>query len=177
MNKKINPDTFKDYMKENNSDTYIQTNKLICESSDKKSYLNHYRMLKFYNWHGMIVDKVHEIISFKRSKWLEKYTNFNTEKGNRAVNEFEKDFYKLLKNAFYGETMENMRNRLKSKFVKKDDYREIKKQQSKITFNGIHKSYEKCYSYTVRQNEVLMDKPIYLGFSVLELSKLLMYET
>ena len=73
--------------------------------------------------------------------------------------------------------MENVRNRLKIKFFKKDDYREIIKQQSKLTFNGIHKSYENCYSYTVRQNEVLMDKPIYLGFTVLELSKLLLYET
>ena len=73
--------------------------------------------------------------------------------------------------------MENVRNRLKIKFVKKDNYREIVKQQSKLTFNGIHKSYENCDSYTFKQNEVLMDKPIYLGFTVLELSKLLMYET
>ena len=60
---------------------------------------------------------------------------------------------------------------------KKNDYKEIKKQQSKLIFNGIHKSYENCDSYTFKQNDVLMDKPIYLGFSVLELSKLLMYET
>ena len=73
--------------------------------------------------------------------------------------------------------MENVRNRLKIKFIKKDNYREIIRQQSKLTFNGIHKSYENCDSYTFKQNEVLMDKPIYLGFSVLELSKLLMYET
>ena len=73
--------------------------------------------------------------------------------------------------------MENVRNRLKIKFIKKDDYREIIKQQSKLTFNGVHKSYENCDSYTFKQNEVLMDKPIYLGFTVLELSKLLMYET
>ena len=46
-----------------------------------------------------------------------------------------------------------------------------------MTINGIHKSYEKYDSYTFRQNEILMNKPIYLGFSVLELSKLLMYET
>ena len=46
-----------------------------------------------------------------------------------------------------------------------------------MTFNGIHKSYENCDSYTFKDNEVLMDKPIYLGFTVLELSKLLMYET
>ena len=46
-----------------------------------------------------------------------------------------------------------------------------------MTFNGIHKSYNNCDSYTFKQNEVLMDKPFYLGFSVLELSKSLMYET
>ena len=73
--------------------------------------------------------------------------------------------------------MESVRNRSKIKFVKKDDYKEIIKQQSKLTFNGIHKLYENCDSYTFKQNEVLMDKPIFLGFTVLELSKILMYET
>ena len=164
-------------MKEIKADNYTSTKKLICDWSDKKNYLVHYRMLKFYIRHGKIVDKVHNIISFKQNKWLEKYISFNTQKRNRAKNDFEKDFYKLLNNAFYGKTMENVRNRLKIKFIKKDDYREIIKQQSKLTFNGIHKAYENCDSYIFKQNEVLMDKPIYLGFSVLELSKLLMYET
>ena len=103
--------------------------------------------------------------------------NFTTQKRNQTVNDFEKDFYKSLNNAFYGKTMENVRNRLKIKFVKKNISREILRQQSMLTFNGIHKSYENCDSYTFKQNEFLMDKPIYLGFSVLELSKLLMYET
>ena len=66
---------------------------------------------------------------------------------------------------------------MKIEFIKKDDYREPIKQQSKLTFNGIHKSYENCDSYTFKKNEVLLDKPIYLGFTVLELSKILMYET
>ena len=177
VNKKINHDNFNDYMKEIKPDTYIQTKKLICDWSDKKNYLIHYRMLKFYIRHGMIVDKVHNIISFKQSRWLEKFISFITLKCNRAKNDFEKDFYKLLNNAFYGKAIENVRNRLKIKFIKRDDQREIIKQQSKLTFNGIHKSYENCDSYTFKQNEVLMDKPIYLGFSVLELSKLHMYET
>ena len=172
VNRKINPDNFNDYMKEIRPDTYVQSSKLICDWSDKKNYLIHYRMLNFYVRHGMIVDKVHDIISFKQSRWLEKYINFNTQKRNQTVNDFEKDFYKLLNNAFYGKTMENVRNRLKIKFIKKDDYREIIKHQSKLTFNGIHKSYENCHSYTFKQNEVLMDKPILLGFTVLELSKL-----
>ena len=78
-------------------------------------------MLKFYVRHGMVVDKTHEIISFKQSKWLEKYINFNTQKRNKAKNDFEKDFYKLLNNAFYGKTMENVRNCLGLKFLKKDE--------------------------------------------------------
>ena len=177
VNKTTNPDKNNDYMKEIKSDTYIQTKKIIFDWCDKKNYLLHYKMLKFYIKHGMIVDKVHAIISFRQSRWLEKFINFNTQKRNQAVNDFEKGFYIILNNAFFGKTMENVRVRLKKKFVKKDDHREIIKQQSKLTFNGIQKSYENCDSYTFKQKEVLMDKPIYLGFAVLELSKLLMYET
>ena len=73
--------------------------------------------------------------------------------------------------------MENIRNRIKVEFIKKDDTDKIKKQQSKLTFNGFHKSYENYDSHTFKQNEVLLDKPIYLGFSVSELSRFLMYET
>ena len=133
--------------------------------------------MKLYVRHGMVVDKIHEKISFKQSYWLENYINFNTQKRYQAVNDVEKDFYKLLNNAFYGETMENVRNRLKIEFIRKDETDKILKRQSKLIFNGIHKSYENCDSYTFKQNEVLMDKPIYLGFAILELSKLLMYET
>ena len=100
VNKKSNPDDFNDYMKTIKPDTSTQTKKLICDWSDKKNYLIHYRMLKIYIRHGMIVDKVHNVISFKQSRRLEKYINFNTQKRNQAVNDFEKDFYKLLSNAF-----------------------------------------------------------------------------
>ena len=62
-------------------------------------------------------------------------------------------------------------------FIKKDDTDKIIKQQSKLTFDGTHKSFESYKSYTFKQKEVLMEKQFYLGFSVLELSKLLMYET
>ena len=125
--KKINPDKFSDYMKEIKPNTYTQTKKLICDGSDKKNYLIPYRMLNFHVRHGMVVDEVHEIISFKQSKWLEKYINFNTQKRSQAVNDFEKGFYKLLSNAFYGKTIENVRSRLKIEFIKKDDYKKNNK--------------------------------------------------
>ena len=59
-------------------------------------------MLKFYVRHGMIIDKIHEIISFKQNEWLEKYINFTTQKRKKAKSDFQKDFHKLLNNAFYG---------------------------------------------------------------------------
>ena len=157
-NKKIDPDDFSDYMKEIKPDTYTRTKKLICDWSDKKNYLVLYRMLKTYVRHGMIVDKVHTGISFEQSKWLEKYISFNTQNRSKAKNDFEKDFYNLLTNAFYGKTIENVRYRIKVEFIEKDDTDKIIKQQSKLTFNGIHKSYENYDSYTFKQNEVLMAK-------------------
>ena len=134
-------------------------------------------MLKCYVRHGMKLENTHNVISIKQSRWLEKYISFNTQRRNKAKNDFEKDFYKLLNDAFHGKTMENVRNRIKVEVIKKDDTDKIIKQQSKMTFSGIHKSYKNYDSYAFKQNEVLMDKPIYLGFSVLELCKLHMYET
>ena len=134
-------------------------------------------MLKFYSRHGMIVEKIHEIKSFKQSRWLEKYISFNTQKRNRAKNDFEKVFFKLLVNVAFGKFLENVRNRLELKLIKKDDFKKIINQQSKLTFNGIQKSYENYDSYTFKQNQVVMDKAIYVGFAVLELSELHMFET
>ena len=125
----------------------------------------------------MVVQKIHEIISFEQSKWLEKYVSFITQKRNRAKNDFEKDFIKLLVNAAFGKFLENVRNRLRLELIKKHDIKDIIKQQSKLTSNGIHKSYENCDSYTFKQNETLMDKARYVGFTILELGKLHMYET
>ena len=176
-NKKINPDKYNDYMKKIKPKKYTKSKKLICDWTDKKKYLIHYRMLKFYVRHGMIVVKIHEIISFKQSKWLESYIRFNTQKRNKAKNHFKKDFFKLLVNAVFGKFLENNRNRLELELIKKDDIKKIIKRQSKLTFNGIQKSYANYDSYTFKQNQVVMDKAIYVGFAILELSKLHMYET
>ena len=176
-NKKIDPNKYNEYMNSIKPENYTKSKKLICDWTDKKKYLIHYRMLKFYARHGMVVEKIHQIISFKQSKWLESYISFNTQKRNRAKNDFEKDFFKLLVNAAFGKFLENIRNRLELEIIEKDDIRKIITRKSKLTFNGIQKSYENYDSYTFKQNQVVMDKAIYVGFAILELSKLHMYET
>ena len=66
---------------------------------------------------------------------------------------------------------------MRLEFIKIHEYKKFTKEQPKLIFAGNHKSYEICDSYTFKQNEVLMDKPNYLVFAVLQLSKLHMYET
>ena len=78
-NKSISKDDFGPYMKSIMPKNYVSHKKLICDWTDKRNYLIHYRMLKFYISHGMKIKQVHSVISFKQSKWLEKYIDFNTQ--------------------------------------------------------------------------------------------------
>ena len=71
-------------------------------------------------------------------------------------------------------TMEHVCNRIKAEFIGKDENERIVKQQSKLTFNWIQKSYTFCDSYTFRQNEVIMDKMNQIWFAILQLSKVLL---
>ena len=100
-----------------------------------------------------------------------------TQKPNRAKNDFEKDFFKPLVKAAFGKFLEIIRNRSEIEIIKKHDCKKVFIQQSKLTFKGVHKSYENCDSYTFKQNQVVMDKAIFVGFAILELSTLNMYET
>ena len=83
----------------------------------------------------------------------------------------------MLNRAFYGKTMGNVGNRLKMELNKKTENDKTIKQQSKLTFDGVHKLYTNFDSYTFQQNEVITDQPVYLVFAILEISNLLMYET
>ena len=78
-------------------------------------------MLKLYDRRGTVVDKVHEKISFEQKNWSEKCISFNRQKRKLAINDLEKDFYKLLNNAFYGKTTVNVRNGIRVEFIKNDD--------------------------------------------------------
>ena len=176
-NQKINLKKYNDYMNTIKPKNYTKSKKLICDWSDKEKYLIHFKMLKFYVRHNMVIEKIHDIIPFKQSKWLEKYISFITQKRNKAKNDFEKDFFKLPVNAAFGKFLENVRNRLEIELISKHDFKKVIEGQSKLTFKGIHKSYENCDSYSFRRNQVVMDRAIYVGIAIWELGKLHMYET
>ena len=73
----------------------------------------------------MIVDKFHEINSFKQNEWFEKILSFNTQKRNQAVIVSEMGFHILFNNTYYGETWKKVRNRLKTKLFEEDIVEEL----------------------------------------------------
>ena len=94
-------------------------------------------MFKFYFTMGMKVTKIHKIYRFKQSLWLEKYIYHNTQKRTQAKTNFEKDLYKLMNNAFFGKTMERVRERVILEIINHTNIDQIIKRQSKLSFKGI----------------------------------------
>ena len=105
---------------------------------------------------------------------MKKYIDFNTEKRKNTTNDFEKDFFKLMINSVYGKTIENLRKRINVRFVNNE--KDFLKYTSKPT-NVTHKLFQRDYAAIHEIKPVLMlNKPIYVGFTVLELSKWMMYD-
>ena len=122
---------------------------------------------------GIKIKKIHRTISFDEEAWLKKYIDNNTENRKRATCDFEKDIWKLLNNSFYGKTVENQRNRMSVKFSNEE--KETKRLISKTNFTSC-KIFNDYVLIRRKNKTVYLNKPIYLGACILDLSKLLMYE-
>ena len=173
--KTIDVEDFCPHMTINKPENYKPTEKLIMDQRNKQRYFLHYRDLKFYLRHGFRKVRIHTVYKFKQSPWLAKYIKYNTEQRSKAKTEFENQFYKLMKNSFYGKTIENIRKRLNLDLIDKSDTHRILNRQSKLSFHDKIAEYEKLSLYSFNKESIQFTKPIYVGFRVLDLSKLLMY--
>ena len=119
----------------------------------------------------MKLTKVHRLLRFKQSDWLKKYIDFNIDKMKNAANSFEKNYFKLMSNSIFGKTMENLGKRTSVKLV--NNAKDYVKCISKPNFVS-QKTFSKQFVAIHEIKPVLiLNKPIYVGFSILDLSKLL----
>ena len=146
----------------------------MCNLRNKKNYVVHIKSLKQALNHGLKFKKVNRTIEFNQEAWFKPYIDMNTELRKLASNDFEKDFYKLMNNAVFGKTMENVRKRRDIKLVTTNKIRS--KIVSKPNYHTMNCISENLSIIEMNKTRVKMNKAIYLGLSILDISKILMYE-
>ena len=167
---KINHDMLSNYC--SNIANYYEikigsVNKLAPNLGNKSKYVLHYKNLQLYLSLGMKLIKVHRTLKFRQLDWLKTYIDFNTDKRKNAANSFENYFFKL-------KTMENLRKRINVRLIiSAEDY---KKYESKVIFVSQKIFSENFVAIHETKLVLTLNKPIYVGFSILDLSKLLMYD-
>ena len=148
--------------------------KLVCDLRNKKKYVVHIKSLKQALNHGLELKRVHRIIEFSQKAWLKPYIDMNTELRKLAKDDFEKDLFKLMNNAVFGKTMENIRKHRDIKLVTTNKKRnQLVSEPNYHTMNYIP---EVLSIIEMNKTKVKMNKPIYLGLSILDISKILMYD-
>ncbi len=155
---------------------HFKSEKLMNTLNNKYYYSVEGNELKNYIKKGMKLLKIHKVISYKTSKFLEPYILFNTEKREQAKkinDDFGKDFFKLMNNIIYGKTIENIRDRINFKLANKEKHvdRYLNKPELKNrTIFG-----ENLVGFELIKRKIVMNKPVGVGITILAYSKTLMY--
>ena len=148
--------------------------KLIPNLSHKTNCVLHYKNLQLYLSLRMKLTKIHEELKFKHSDWMKIYIDFNTKRRINAANSFEKGFFKLMINSLFGKTMENLRKRINVRVVSNEnDFLKYTSRPTHITYIVFDKNYAAIHE---TKPVLTLDKPLCVGFTVLELRKWLMHD-
>ena len=148
--------------------------KLILDFNPKTNYIIHYKMLEYIKKLGVKIININRVLYFKESNWLKIYIDLNTQLRNQSTNKFDKDFYKLMNNAVFGKTMENIRNRRVIKICNNEKI--LNKNISSTLFKDSIIINENLVIVNLHKRDLVFDKPIYVGMVILELSKIHMYK-
>jgi len=150
--------------------------KLLLTLHDKKNYVVHYRNLQFYLKQGMKLKCVHRVLEFEQKCWMEPYIRMNTEFRKKAKSDFEKNFYKLMNNSVFDKTMENLRNRVDIKIVRSNETDKIRKLIASLLYTRHVLFSNDMVGIDMRKSKLLLNKPVYTGMTILDNSKILMYD-
>ena len=148
--------------------------KPVCGIEDKDKYVTHIRALKQALNHRLILKRLHRVIQFSQEAWLKPYIDMNTKLRKEAKNEFEKDFFKLMNNSVFRKTLENVRKHGDIKLVTTEEKR-IKLVSERNYHTTKHFS-DNLLAIEIKKTNVKTNKPVYVGMSILDTSKTLMYK-
>jgi len=107
---------------------------------------------------------------------MELYIRMNTEFRKKAKNDFEKDFYKLMNNSVFGKTTENLRKRIDLKVVRSDEMNKTKKLVASPLYARHAIFTNDMAGIEMRKSNLLLNQPVYTGMTILDNSKILMYD-
>ena len=134
--------------------------KLILNVMDKTCYVVHIRNLKYYLEVGLKLKQIHRTIKFKQSEWLKKWIDFNTDKRIKSTNDFYKDLFKLMNNAVFGKTMEDVRSHQEFELV--DNIVRLEKCLNNPTLKNRHIINDSLVGVEKIKQVVKSNKPIYI---------------
>ena len=153
--------------------TGMSSTKLVPNLYSKTRYCIHSRNLKFYLKQGMQLLKVYRAIEFKQSAWMRVYIEKNQNLRAVATSDFEKNFYKLMNNACYGKTCENQRKRTNIQLVTDvDKTQKLLALPQTLSFRVFT---PEIAAIELMKPRCIINRPFYVGFTVLEFAKLHMY--
>ena len=139
-----------------------------------KNYVVHIKSSNQALNHGLIIKKVHRVIQFNQKAWLKPYIDMNTKIRKEAKNDFEKYLFKLMNNAVFGKTMENVRKYRDIKLVTKNKRRN--QLASESNYHTTKYFSKNLMAIEMKKTNVKMNTSIYLGMPILDISKTHMYE-
>ena len=157
-----------------NREKINKVEKLVTSIEDKGKYVIHIAALKQALNHGSVFKKVHRVLEFRQEAWLKSYIDMNTKLRTQAKHDFEEDLFKLMNNSVFGKTMENMRNHRDIKLVTTNERRN--KLVSEPNYHTTKHFSEDLQAIEMKKAKVIMNKLVYLGQAILDISKILMYE-
>ena len=153
-----------------------EVEKLVPNLRNKDRYVLHYRNLQLYMSLGMRLTKVHRALRFDQSPWMEPYIQMNTELRKKAASGFQKDLYKLMNNSVFGKTMENLRRRVDVKLVRSNEEDKLRRLIASPAFARANIFDDDLAAIQVHKSRLELNRPVFVGMSILDLSKHLMYD-